>query len=179
MCRLLGFMFAANIFLRARLGQWWGMCVVAGVGYVVKELADQRFGDETSTVLSSLAIGLAGDIGFVFLFWTDCPFKVDVPNLVTYLNRTPIIEWYVVRCGSKNGYQKGIIRLKELGLHAQNHNHSMLKSQQNWGDLYDHLMSTTLFTLVMNKVIRWALNMMRKVATALIWICRPSSSNIS
>ena len=54
-----------------------------------------------------------------------------MPNLVTYLNRTPIIEWYVVRCGSKNGYQKGIIRLKELGLHAQNHNHSMLKSQQN------------------------------------------------
>lgn len=61
-------MFAANIFLRARLGQWWGMCVVAGVGYVVKELADQSFDDETSTVLSSLAIGLAGDIGFVFLY---------------------------------------------------------------------------------------------------------------
>ena len=30
--------------------------------------------------------------------------KVDVPNLVTYLNETPMFEWNVVWCGSKNGY---------------------------------------------------------------------------
>ena len=30
-----------------------------------------------------------------------------------------MIEWYVVRCGSKNGHQKDT-RLKEIGLYAQN-----------------------------------------------------------
>jgi hypothetical protein len=34
--------------------------------------------------------------------------KVDVPNLVTYLNQTPILELHVVRCGSEIGYQKDI-----------------------------------------------------------------------
>jgi hypothetical protein len=28
--------------------------------------------------------------------------KVYMPNLVTYLNRTTIFKWYVIRCGSKN-----------------------------------------------------------------------------
>ena len=45
--------------------------------------------------------------------------KADVPNLVTYLYQTPIFEWYVVRCGSKNRYQNDLC-LKEIGLHAQN-----------------------------------------------------------
>ena len=31
-----------------------------------------------------------------------------MPNSITYLNWTPIIEWYVVWCGSKNKYQKAI-----------------------------------------------------------------------
>ena len=31
-----------------------------------------------------------------------------MPNLVTYLNWTPILEWFVVRCASKNWYQKKI-----------------------------------------------------------------------
>ena len=30
--------------------------------------------------------------------------SVDVPDFVTYLNRTPIFEWYVVRCGSNKRY---------------------------------------------------------------------------
>lgn len=33
-----------------------------------------------------------------------CP-NVDMPNLVTCLDQTPISEWYVVCCGLKNGYQ--------------------------------------------------------------------------
>ena len=44
--------------------------------------------------------------------------NVNVPNLVTCLNHTPIFQWYVVRCGSKNRYQKGIMCLKEIGLHV-------------------------------------------------------------
>ena len=35
--------------------------------------------------------------------------KVNDPNLVTCLHRTPIFEWWAVRCGSKNGHQKDII----------------------------------------------------------------------
>lgn len=35
-----------------------------------------------------------------------------MPNLVTYLNPTSLVEWYVVRCSSKNEYQKGIMCLK-------------------------------------------------------------------
>ena len=45
-------------------------------------------------------------------------FKANVPNLVTCLNKTPLFEWYMVRCGSKNGYQKDTC-LKETGLHVQ------------------------------------------------------------
>ena len=44
--------------------------------------------------------------------------KVNVPNLVTYLDKTPIFDWCVIRCGSKNGHQKKKC-LKEIGLHAQ------------------------------------------------------------
>jgi hypothetical protein len=32
--------------------------------------------------------------------------KVDVLDLVTYMNMTPMIEWCVFRSGFKNGYKK-------------------------------------------------------------------------
>ena len=45
--------------------------------------------------------------------------EVDVPNLVTIPNRTPLFEWYVVRCGFKNGYPNDMCS-KEIGQRAQN-----------------------------------------------------------
>ena len=39
--------------------------------------------------------------------------------LVTYLQRTPIFEWWLVRCGSRSGHQKDMF-LKEIELCAQN-----------------------------------------------------------
>ena len=45
--------------------------------------------------------------------------KVDVPDLVTSLNQTSILEWYVARCDSKDGYQKDIMQFKEIGLSGQ------------------------------------------------------------
>ena len=45
--------------------------------------------------------------------------KIDVPDSVIYLSETSIFEWYMVRCDSKNKYQKSVC-LKEIGLHAQN-----------------------------------------------------------
>lgn len=45
--------------------------------------------------------------------------KVDMPNSVNDLYGTRISQWYVVRRGSKNGYQKDM-RLEKVGPHAQN-----------------------------------------------------------
>jgi hypothetical protein len=39
-------------------------------------------------------------------------------DLVTYLTRTLVFEWYVVWCGFKNGWHKDMF-LKGIGSHAQ------------------------------------------------------------
>ena len=44
--------------------------------------------------------------------------KVDVPSSVTYLNQTPIFEWYVVGVAPRIDIKK--MCLKEIGLHTQN-----------------------------------------------------------
>ena len=56
----------------------------------------------------------------------------------------------MVRCGSKNGHKTDVC-LKDIELHAQNIL-TILGSIVNRirGDLYDHLMSTGIFTLIMN-----------------------------
>ena len=47
-------------------------------------------------------------------------YNVDVPKLNTIIFWTPILEWHVVKCGSKNGHQRDMC-LKEIqALHAQN-----------------------------------------------------------
>ena len=46
--------------------------------------------------------------------------KVNMPNLVTYLNQKPIFEWYEVRRGSRDGFQKGTWFRKRLDLCVQN-----------------------------------------------------------
>ena len=43
--------------------------------------------------------------------------KVSRPTLVTYPYWTPIFEWCMVRCGSKNGHQKTHV-FKKIGLRA-------------------------------------------------------------
>jgi hypothetical protein len=48
--------------------------------------------------------------------------KVDIPNLITDLSHAPIFEWYVVKCGSMNRYQRRHV-LKAIGLRAQNMTH--------------------------------------------------------
>ena len=42
-----------------------------------------------------------------------------MPKSNTTITWTPIFEWYVVRCGSKNGHHN-IMCLQEIGLCAQN-----------------------------------------------------------
>ena len=42
-----------------------------------------------------------------------------MPNSIFGINWTPLSEWYVVRCGFKNGHIKDTC-LEEIGLRAQN-----------------------------------------------------------
>ena len=93
--------------------------------------------------------------------------KVDMPNSVTYRNQTPTCEWYVVWCGSKNGYQKDM-RSKEIGQCAQNMITilgSLVKSIRG-GAYMTILWAQQIFTLLMNKIFIWAPTFMRKMATA-------------
>lgn len=45
--------------------------------------------------------------------------EVSVPNLVAYLNWTPVFEWRVIRCRFKNGHLKDMY-IKEIRIWAQN-----------------------------------------------------------
>ena len=73
-----------------------------------------------------------------------------MPNSVTHRNWTPIFEWYVIRCGSKNKYQKYTC-LKEMGLRAQII--TILGSIVNIiGSQCDCLMNTSILTLIMTKI---------------------------
>ena len=108
---------------------------------------------------------------FLKFLWNNLLWDVvDAPKLIIYLLCTPVFEWYVVWCGYKNKYEKDIC-LKEIGLHAQNMITILSLSQHDWGDLYDHLLSTKIFTLIIYKIIIGAPKIMRKVSTASIWIC--------
>jgi len=91
--------------------------------------------------------------------------KVDVPNSVTCLIRTSIFECYVVWYGFKSGYRK------DWTVAQENDNHLRLDSQHNWADLYDHLMSTEVFTLIAYRTFIRAPKTMGKMTPALIWIC--------
>ena len=55
--------------------------------------------------------------------------------------------------------------------------HSKLNSQHDQGDLYDHLISTRISTLIMNKIFMGALKIMTKMAMDMIWIYYSSCTN--
>ena len=60
----------------------------------------------------------------------------------------------MIRCGFKNGYQKGIVCFKEIGLRAQNmiiiigSNINIIGGQ----GVYDQVMSVRVFTLIMGMI---------------------------
>ena len=64
---------------------------------------------------------------------------------------TPIFELNVVKCASKNRHQKGMC-LKVIKLNAQ-YLLTNLGSILNIIGVYNHLMSTRIFTLIMSKEI--------------------------
>jgi hypothetical protein len=56
-------------------------------------------------------------------------------------------------------------------------NHPSFNGQHDWGDIYDQLMATRMFTLIMDKIFISGLKIVREVTTTLIWICLPSCTN--
>ena len=88
-----------------------------------------------------------------------------MPSLFTFLNRTPLFKWYMVRCGCKKGYQKDVFK-RDWVTRSNYVYHSRFNNQHNCEDLYDYLISTKIFTLIMNKICIWAPKFMRKVAMA-------------
>ena len=76
---------------------------------------------------------------------------MDVPNSNAKIIRSIIFEQYVVRCGSKNGHQ--MMCLKEIGLSAQNMLTILSSIIYMFEDLYDHLLSTRILSLIMNRIL--------------------------
>ena len=76
-----------------------------------------------------------------------------MPKLNTTLFWTPKFEWYVGRCGSQNWHPKRHHMFEGDWTKCSKYvEHSKLNSQHDWEDLYDQLLSTGIFTLIMNKI---------------------------
>lgn len=100
---------------------------------------------------------------------SNSPCNVDVPYMVLHQNQTFAIEWYGGMCGYKNKYknQKHVSK-KGWTTNSNYDNHSTLDSHHNWKNLYDQLISTKYFTLIMNKMFTCAPKIMRNLAITLI-----------
>lgn len=77
--------------------------------------------------------------------------KISGPKSVTDLKWAPIFEWRVVRFGSKYGHQKDMFKSNWTACITFG-NQSRLNTQQNWVNLYDHLMRKRILTLTVNKI---------------------------
>jgi hypothetical protein len=103
-----------------------------------------------------------------------------LPNSITYLDWTPIIEWVCSQVWFHKQIPKDVCK-KEFGLHAQN-TITIIGSIVNiigWeGDLYDQLISRKiLITLIVNEIWIGAPEIMRKAATTSFWLCYLSHAN--
>ena len=82
--------------------------------------------------------------------------KVHVAKSNTTFISTPILEWFMVRGGSKNIHQKHVFKSDWITCSIYT-NHSRFNSQhgRGGGDLHDHLMSMGILTLRTNKTLMW------------------------
>ena len=85
---------------------------------------------------------------------------------------TPIPEWYVVKCESKNRHQKDMCLREMEQVHAQNLILILGSTINiNWKNSHDHSMRKRMFTLIMNKVLTLELQQfMRKMNISTILI---------
>jgi hypothetical protein len=133
------------------IAQGSSLCVHNSFSYVIGYMMNYK--DFSSVFQALLSLRLPNKVCY----------QVDDPYSVAFLTKTPIFEWYVVWCGSKNGYQKHMC--------PRFYNHSKLNSQLNWGDLHDQVMSTRIVILIVSKIFVRTPKIMRKVAIVSIWIC--------
>ena len=64
--------------------------------------------------------------------------QVDVPKSNIATIWTPILQWCVVRCGSKYALQEDVFK-NEIGVTGpKDVDYSKFDNQHDWGDPYDH-----------------------------------------
>ena len=74
-----------------------------------------------------------------------------------------VVPWTNTK--KKDVFQRGWTTCSQYNIHSR------FDNQHNWErDLYDHLMSAKIFTLILNQIFIYAPNIMRKAIRALIWI---------
>ena len=83
----------------------------------------------------------------------------------------------MVRCGPKNGNHRGLYFKRDWTKCSKFANYSRFNNQHNWGNLYDHLMSTRNFTLTIKKMFMWAPKIMRQMDMGMMWLCQTSHTN--
>ena len=79
--------------------------------------------------------------------------------------------------GTRGKTSKDIVRGQHVPAHHQLHPHCELNSQHERRDLYDHAMVTGIFTLITNNIFIKAPKIMRKTASAMIYMCWSSRTN--
>lgn len=90
-------------------------------------------------------------------------------TLIQLLSYSDNFIWVVYGWfASKNGLSQRHVIQRDWTACLQCDSHSRLSNQYNWDGLYDHLISTRIFTLTMNKICVWAPRIMREVASSLI-----------
>ena len=101
--------------------------------------------------------------------------KVDVTKPNTPLIWITVSEWFVVRFISINWHQHDVCLKGIIGLRAQNML-TILGSIVNHvqRDLCDDIMSTRIFSLIMNKIFVWAPKTKEQMGTGTVWIYESS-----
>jgi hypothetical protein len=79
---------------------------------------------------------------------------IDNPYSLIFLNWTPIVKWYVVSCCSKDKFEKRHMFKRDWSTCSKHDNYPRRNTQHDWGDVYGHLMSTKIFTFIMNKIFK-------------------------
>ena len=105
----------------------------------------------------------------VCVSWANTHYIIQRKPLFSYfLIQTTLFEWYMVGLPPRTDYHKDMWFERDWTACLQCDSHSRLNNQYNWDSLYDHLISTRIFTLTMNKICVWAPRIMREVASSLI-----------
>ena len=98
--------------------------------------------------------------------------KVDMPKSSIAIIWPPTFGWYVVRCEFENKHiKKRHVFKKDWTMCPKYPNHSRLSNKHDWEDLYDRITTRRIFNLMTKKTFIWTSEIMRQMATRVVWIC--------